>query len=146
MDEFWKHKSLEEMTHREWESLCDGCARCCLVKIIDEHAEPVRYTAVHCALLDSNTCRCSHYEQRTEQVAECVELTPAVVRQSKWLPKTCAYRLLAEGKELPLWHPLISQNPDSVIAAGTSIRGRTLSIADVHPNCLEEMVICWVRT
>ena len=145
MDDFWKHKSLEDMTRVEWESLCDGCARCCLAKIVDEDQGRVDYTAAHCELLDSDKCRCTRYDQRTQLVAQCVELTPEVVRRVNWLPDTCAYRLLAEGKELPEWHPLVSKDRNSTFEAGISIRGRTVPLDGVHPDCLEEMVVTWVN-
>ena len=143
--EFWKFKSLEEMTSAEWESLCDGCGRCCLVKIVDEAQASVRYTAAHCELLDLNACRCTNYARRTEVVEACVRLTPEVVRRVNWLPDTCAYRLLAEGRDLPHWHPLVSKNARGTIEAGISIRGRAVSLAGVHQDGLEEMVVTWVQ-
>ena len=143
MGEFWREKNLEEMSREEWESLCDGCARCCLLKTYDQ-ADRVRYTAVHCRYLDIKHCQCSDYGRRTQLVEGCVRLTPAFVRETDWLPDTCAYRLLAEGKDLPTWHPLRSGDINSVFAAEISIRGKTLSEDAVHPDSVADMVITWV--
>jgi uncharacterized cysteine cluster protein YcgN (CxxCxxCC family) len=121
---FWRTKTLEEMTPSEWESLCDGCARCCLVKLEDEKTGDIAYTDVGCTLLDAGTCRCRDYENRQAQVADCVRLTPDTVKGLSWLPSTCAYRLLAEGEDLYWWHPLVSGDPATVHAAGLSVRDR----------------------
>ena len=119
---FWQTKKLTEMTDDEWESLCDGCAKCCLHKLEDEESGEVYYTNVACRLLDLGTCRCSNYDQRTWHVAECLELKKHKVSDFHWLPSTCAYRLIWEEKPLPDWHPLVSGKPDSVVSAGVSIR------------------------
>jgi uncharacterized cysteine cluster protein YcgN (CxxCxxCC family) len=121
---FWKTKPLEEMSAAEWESLCDGCARCCLVKLEDEDTGEIAYTDVGCTLLDGQSCRCRDYPNRQAGVADCVRLTPEAVRTLPWLPPTCAYRLLAEGRDLYWWHPLVSGDPESVHAAGISVRDR----------------------
>jgi hypothetical protein len=121
---FWETKPLEEMTPAEWESLCDGCARCCLVKLEDEDTAEVAYTDVGCTLLDAQSCRCRDYDARQAKVGDCVRLTPDSVRNLGWLPPTCAYRLVAEGKGLYWWHPLVSRDPESVHLAGMSVRGR----------------------
>jgi uncharacterized cysteine cluster protein YcgN (CxxCxxCC family) len=121
---FWTRKSLEDMTVAEWESLCDGCARCCLVKLEDEDTGMTYPTDVGCTLLDGDGCRCRSYADRQEKVPDCVKLTPQAVRRIPWLPPTCAYRLLAEGRTLYWWHPLVSGDPESVHAAGVSVRGR----------------------
>ncbi|OYW57557.1 MAG: hypothetical protein B7X99_02890 [Rhizobiales bacterium 17-65-6] len=121
---FWRRKALTDMTPQEWESLCDGCGRCCLVKLEDEDTGEIAYTDVACRLLDAGSCRCSDYPNRQAHVPDCVRLTPEVVLEIGWLPPTCGYRLVSEGKDLPSWHPLVSGTPDSVHEAGISVRGR----------------------
>src|SRR5215469_3259917 len=131
---FWRRKSLEEMTATEWESLCDGCGRCCLVKLEDEDSGEIHFTDIGCKLLDGKTCRCLDYPRRHRRVLDCVKLTPAAVRELSWLPVTCAYRLVAEGKDLYSWHPLVSGSPESVHEAGVSVRGRVkASETDLSP-------------
>ena len=131
---FWRAKTLEEMSAEEWESLCDGCARCCLVKLEDEDNGEIHYTDIGCTLLDARECRCRNYSLRSNRVPDCVRLTPAEVRTLTWLPVTCAYRLLADGKDLPEWHPLVSGSPDSVHEAGISVRGRVAASEDDLPQ------------
>lgn len=124
---FWKQKQLWEMTLDEWESLCDGCARCCLVKLEDEDTGKIHFTSAACKLLDAGECRCTDYQNRTARVPDCVQLTPENVGELNWLPKTCAYRMLAEGKDLAWWHPLVSGRYETVREAGISVAGRTRS-------------------
>lgn len=124
---FWKHKQLREMSREEWESLCDGCARCCLVKLEDEDTGKIHFTSAACKLLDGRQCRCTDYQNRTARVPDCVELTPENAGELNWLPKTCAYRLLAEGRDLAWWHPLVSGRAETVVEAGISVKGRTRS-------------------
>lgn len=124
---FWREKRLEEMNPAEWESLCDGCGKCCLNKLEDIDTGELAYTNVACRLLDLGTCRCTRYPERSRLVPDCVTLTPDNIAGLRWMPSTCAYRLLAEGKELPYWHPLVSGDPDSVHRAGISVRGRAIS-------------------
>lgn len=124
---FWKEKSLGEMSRAEWESLCDGCGRCCLNKLEDEDTGEFLYTRAACKLLDLGTCRCSDYANRARRVSDCVALTPANVGELGWLPQTCAYRLLDEGKPLPWWHPLVSGDPGTVEEAGISVKGEAYS-------------------
>ena len=121
---FWKAKSLAEMSRAEWESLCDGCGRCCLVKLEDEDTGAIHATDVACRLFDAGACRCRDYANRTTVVPDCVGLTPHAVRSLTWLPPTCAYRLVAAGKDLPWWHPLVSGRAESVVEAGVSVKGR----------------------
>jgi uncharacterized cysteine cluster protein YcgN (CxxCxxCC family) len=130
---FWKTKTLAEMTRKEWESLCDGCGRCCLVKLEDEDTGKIHFTDVACHLFDGQTCRCKDYRHRTKLVPDCVRLTAKNIGELGWLPKTCAYRLLDEGKELYWWHPLVSGDPETVVKAGISMRGKTVSETGVHP-------------
>lgn len=120
---FWKTKKLAEMTDAEWESLCDGCGKCCLSKLEEEDTGEIYWTSVGCRLFNPETCRCKDYSNRLQRVADCVDLTPNNVGTIPWLPKTCAYRLLAEGKDLLRWHPLVSGDPDSVHKAGVSVMG-----------------------
>lgn len=131
MGKFWEEKSLAEMSREEWESLCDGCARCCLIKLEDEETEALHYTAVACRYLDRHKCQCTAYADRTRLVPDCLELSMDNVDQLYWMPQSCSYRLLAAGRPLPEWHPLISGNPDSVHEAGISVRGFAISEDDV---------------
>jgi uncharacterized protein len=124
---FWKTKSLSEMSRAEWESLCDGCGRCCLNKLEDEDTGEFLYTRAACKLLDIGTCRCTDYPNRHKKVADCVALTPQNVGSLGWLPGTCAYRLLAEGKSLPWWHPLVSGRQETVDEAGITIKEEAYS-------------------
>ena len=124
---FWETKSLEEMTPREWESLCDGCGLCCLIRFEDDDTGEIIPTRVHCRLFDSESCACSNYAQRKRHVPDCIKLTPQNVDTLQWMPLSCAYRRVNEGRGLADWHPLISGDPESVHRAGVSIRGETVS-------------------
>ena len=141
--EFWKKKPLEDLTAAEWEALCDGCGKCCLFKLIAPWEDNVRFTNVTCRYMDLETCRCTDYDHRHENVPECLIVTPKLAREANWLPKTCAYRLLAHGEELPWWHPLRSGNVKSVILAGQSVFGKVVSEEDVDLDDLEDMVVDW---
>lgn len=127
---FWETKTLDQMSRAEWESLCDGCGKCCLHKLEDEETGDLLPTNVACKLLDRRSGQCTDYKRRKIFVPECVRLTPALLRELDWLPSTCAYRLLEEGKKLEDWHPLISGDPESVHRAGQSVRGWTVSELD----------------
>jgi uncharacterized cysteine cluster protein YcgN (CxxCxxCC family) len=140
---FWRHKALHELTAQEWEALCDGCAKCCLYKLEDIDTREVYYTDVHCRLLDPETGRCSDYLNRSQRVSDCVTITLEVLRDPYWLPGTCAYRRLAEGRDLPEWHPLRSGDPHSVVRAGHCVCGRTVGEQDAGD--LEEHLVDWVR-
>ncbi|WP_185268120.1 YcgN family cysteine cluster protein [Halopseudomonas xiamenensis] len=139
---FWKRKTLEQMDRQEWESLCDGCGLCCLQKLEDEDdASAIYYTRVACKLLDLNTCRCSDYANRRRHVPDCVQLTPAMAEEFAWLPPTCAYRLVAEGEDLPPWHHLVCGDPQAVHKVGISQAGRMLAEDSVANEDWEEHII-----
>lgn len=129
---FWKRKKLGEMSAGEWESLCDGCGKCCMAKLEDEDTGEIHWTSVACRLFDAGTCHCKDYENRLAQVSDCVRLTPENVRTIPWLPSTCAYRLVARGEDLRDWHPLVSGKAESVHRAGISVLGKiTASESDL---------------
>ena len=126
---FWETKTLSEMTVPEWESLCDGCGLCCLIRFEDEDTGTIMPTRVSCKLFDADLCRCSDYAQRKRHVPDCIKLTPYNIDDLMWMPKSCAYRRLHEGKDLPDWHPLVTGDPDSTHKAGVSVRGQVVSEA-----------------
>ncbi|SDH41530.1 hypothetical protein SAMN05216588_104297 [Pseudomonas flavescens] len=138
---FWQHKTLEQLDVQEWESLCDGCGLCCLQKLEDEDDGAVYYTRIACKLLDLDTCRCSDYPNRKSFVPDCIQLTPAQADQFQWLPPTCGYRLVSEGKDLPLWHHLVCGDPDAVHRERISQAGRMLSENSVAEDDWEEHLI-----
>jgi len=137
---FWRAKTLTEMTLAEWESLCDGCGRCCLHKLRYEGGE-LAHTNVACRLLDLGTCQCSKYETRRDHVPDCVTLTPNDLREIDWLPPSCAYRRLNEGKDLAWWHPLVSGDPQTVHDAGISVAGR--AVDERYAGPLEHHIVEW---
>jgi len=138
---FWKRKTLSTMTRTEWESLCDGCGRCCLHKLRDDATEQLIFTNVACRLLDGESCRCKDYPNRRSKVPDCVQLTPQRLTAIDWLPPSCAYRLLAEGKDLFWWHPLVSGRAETVHEAGVSVRGRTVPERQAGP--FEDHAVRW---
>jgi uncharacterized cysteine cluster protein YcgN (CxxCxxCC family) len=135
---FWKRKSLEEMTPDEWESLCDGCAWCCVYRLEDEETGQIYTTQVACKLLDLKTCRCRHYPQRHRLIQTCVQITPDLARSLSWLPETCAYRRVAEGKNLPEWHHLITGDRRSIHLAGASALGKVFSEIGIDLDDLQD--------
>ena len=137
---FWKTKTLAEMSRVEWESLCDGCGRCCLNKLEDEDTGRFLYTRAACKLLDLKTCRCTDYANRSSKVPDCVTLTPENVASLGWLPGTCAYRLLDEGKPLAWWHPLVSGRQDTVAEAGISVGGAAYSEIGLSVDALVDHI------
>ena len=137
---WWETTPLADMTDAQWESLCDGCAKCCLLKLEDEDTGEIAYTRLHCKLLDAETCRCSNYENRKQFVPDCVKLTPDKLSELRWMPQSCAYRLLHEGKPLYDWHPLISGELSSVHREGKSIMGMTVS----EETVLDEDHLDWI--
>ncbi len=140
---FWKTTPLAQMTQEQWESLCDGCGQCCLHKIEDADTGAVAVTNVACAYLNSETCRCKDYANRASNVPDCVTLTASNLHSLYWMPETCAYRLLAEGKDLAWWHPLVSGDPETVVKAGVSVRGTVVSEDTVED--MEDHVTGWIN-
>jgi uncharacterized protein len=138
---FWRAKVLAEMTRAEWESLCDGCGKCCLEKLEDPRSGEISHTNVACRLLDVGTCRCSRYAERQRLVPNCEQLDAENVRRFHWLPSSCAYRLLAEGRDLPWWHHLVSGDPELVHRVGASVRGRAVPERRAGP--LEHHIVTW---
>ena len=144
-DRFWEEKSLHQLDQTEWEALCDGCARCCMIKLQDEDTEEVHYTAVVCRLMDQQTARCTRYPERHALVEDCVVLDAERSLEFHWLPKSCAYRTLAEGRKLAWWHPLVSGDPQTVAEAGISVLDKVVSETDVHEDEVPEMIVQWVE-
>ena len=140
---FWKTKTLEEMSASEWESLCDGCARCCLEKLEDEDTGKIYFTHISCTLLDAGLCACKDYPNRSAKVSDCVRLSPENVRTLNWLPPSCGYKLVAEGRDLYWWHPLISGDPDTVHSAGISVRGKTVREQDWAVEDWQDRIVTW---
>ena len=141
---FWQTKALNEMNTQEWESICDGCAKCCLQQLEDEQTQRLVFTDVACDLLDSNTCRCQQYQQRSKLVPTCLTITPENIHQvAEFAPPTCAYKLLYENKPLPAWHHLISGSVDTIHQTGNSVQGRVRFEKDQSPENLEKYVVEW---
>ncbi len=139
---FWQTTALADMNADQWEAICDGCAKCCLVKLHDEETGDITFTNLACCLLDTQSCRCTDYARRTEIVPDCVKLSKDNLDNIDFMPPSCAYRLLNEGKPLPLWHPLVSGTRDSVAAAGMSAKGRIISENDADDD-IEAHVVDW---
>jgi uncharacterized protein len=141
---FWRTKRLSEMTQTEWESLCDGCGRCCLNKLTDEDTNETVFTSVACRLLDGESCRCTDYAHRQAKVKDCVRLTSRNVRRITWLPPTCGYRIVASRRDLPWWHPLVSGRKETVHEAGISVRGKiAANETDVPDRELVKFMVRW---
>jgi uncharacterized cysteine cluster protein YcgN (CxxCxxCC family) len=140
---FWKQKTLDQMSVPEWESLCDGCGRCCLNKLEDWDTGEVEFTNIACRLLDGETCRSRDYPNRQTHVPDCIGLTPETVRGITWLPPTCAYRLIDEGRDLYWWHHLVSGDPETVHEARISVRGRTVPEEGVAVEDFEDYIVSW---
>lgn len=141
---FWRRKKLAEMSSQEWEALCDGCAKCCLIKLEDEDTAEIHYTNAACALLDIGTCRCTDYPNRRKRVNDCVTLTPENIAHVKgWMPSTCAYRLLAEGKELPQWHYLVCGDREAVHRFGLTVRDNAIPETAVAIDDLPDHIVDW---
>jgi len=138
---FWETRSLEELSDKEWESLCDGCGRCCLIKLEDDETEELFYTNIACHLLDINQCRCTDYTNRVQKVSGCVVLRPYNKELYDQLPTTCAYRRLAEGLPLEPWHPLLSQSTNTVHDSSISVRDKVISENNVHEDEWQDHII-----
>jgi uncharacterized cysteine cluster protein YcgN (CxxCxxCC family) len=138
---FWETVPLDRMTRSQWESLCDGCGKCCVHKLEDEETGEIFPTNVACRLLDPRTAKCKDYPNRRAHVPECVRLTPAKLDTIDWLPSSCAYLRVHNGQGLADWHPLVSGDPNSVHRAGISVRGKTVSeddVGDLENHIIEE--------
>lgn len=144
MGNFWQEKTLESMSTAEWELLCDGCGKCCLVKLEDRESGEIFHTNVTCKLLDIHNCSCTQYSARHAFVNDCISLTRENIGTLSWLPESCAYRLLEQGRPLPSWHHLVSGNRESVHSYGASLRGWVISELDVQEEDIEERIIRWV--
>lgn len=143
--QFWKKYTLEQLNQAEWEALCDGCGLCCLIKLEDDETFEVSYTKVACKLLDCSTGHCSDYVNRVKYVPDCIQLTPEKLKKINWLPTSCAYRRVSEGKSLPTWHYLNTGSRESVIQARKSVAGRCISETQVNEEEIEEYIVRWVR-
>lgn len=140
-DPFWRYTPLSEMSWRQWEMLCDGCGRCCLRKLEHARTGEVVYTSIACRLLDIERCRCTDYSGRTEAGVGCLRLSPGDAGPFSWLPRSCAYRILYEGGDLPSWHPLITGDPESVHKAGMSVRHCAVAEVRLKNFDLERYII-----
>jgi uncharacterized cysteine cluster protein YcgN (CxxCxxCC family) len=140
---FWESKSLAAMTSDEWESLCDGCGKCCVIKLEDVDDGSIHYTDIGCRLLDGKSCQCKDYSNRKKEVPDCVILSPSRLDSLPWMPSTCAYRLLHEGKDLPLWHPLVSGDKESVHKAGISVRNQIFPENDIAEDDYPAHIKVW---
>ncbi|MEE8306372.1 MAG: YcgN family cysteine cluster protein [Gammaproteobacteria bacterium] len=138
---YWERKALTEMNPQEWESLCDGCGRCCLHKLEDEDNGEIFYTRIACRLLEIGACRCRHYSQRQQHVPDCMVLTPDNLEQLNWMPDSCAYRRVADGRGLDWWHPLVSGDPNTVHTAGISVRGMAIAENQVDKADVEDYIV-----
>lgn len=140
-ERFWERYPLEALTQPEWEALCDGCGQCCLLKLHDDDTQEVAVLNVACRLLDTHSCQCSDYENRFDSVPDCTQLTPERVKEFTWLPHSCAYRRVAEGRKLAGWHPLLSNDAERAHRKGVSVRHFAVSQDDVPEKKLEEHII-----
>lgn len=143
--DFWKGKTLAELDDRQWEALCDGCAQCCLVKLEDEDSGAIAYTDHACEFLDLEQCRCSNYSERLSIAPDCVKLSVQSPEQINWLPETCAYKRVAEGRDLPYWHYLVCGDSAEVHRLGVSVANRAIINNSVEPEQLQERVLFWVE-
>ncbi|MEZ7860176.1 MAG: putative cysteine cluster protein YcgN (CxxCxxCC family) [Porticoccaceae bacterium] len=141
---FWQLKTLEQMSTEEWESLCDGCGKCCLVKLEDYESGEIFHTNVTCELLNTESCRCMDYAGRHGIVDDCIQLDRENIESLDWLPSSCSYRLIAGGKPLPEWHHLVSGSRETLHTFGASLQGRVVSELHVHDDDIEDHIVQWV--
>ena len=145
MDRFWENKTLDELSHGEWEALCDGCGKCCLIKLQDDQDDSVMYTNIICKNYNIRESKCSDYKNRRSKVIDCVSVTSQNVQDFDWLPESCAYRLRARGRSLPYWHHLVSGDKTAVHRLGHSVKGRVFLEGLVDSEELETMIVKWVQ-
>jgi len=141
--DFWKTKNMAEMSQKEWESLCDGCGKCCCIRLEDEDTAQIYITDVVCKLFDAESCQCTDYPNRSQKVPDCVTLTPENTPQLHWMPQTCAYRILANGGELPSWHHLVSGSRETIHEAGMSVQGAVISEVHVPEDDHIKRIVIW---
>ena len=140
---FWETKNLIDMNENEWESLCDKCGKCCVIKLEDFDTQEVHYTNVSCKLLCEKSASCKDYENRKSIVPDCIILSPDNLKDLKWMPETCAYKLLNEGKELPYWHPLLSGNDKEIVNSGNSVKNRVTNENEIKIKNLPDYIFNW---
>jgi uncharacterized cysteine cluster protein YcgN (CxxCxxCC family) len=145
-DKFWLTTPLDQMTKDQWESLCDGCGKCCVIKLEDVDDNTIHYTDIGCKQLDNTTCRCKDYANRKAIVPDCVILTPDKLETLPWMPSTCAYRLIYEGRPLPDWHHLITGDPVSIHQAGKSVTGKIFLEGDIAEDDYPDHIKDWNNT
>mgnify|MGYP005988583221 FL=1 len=142
-NKFWETKNLIDMNENEWESLCDKCGKCCVIKLEDFDTQEVHYTNVSCKLLCEKSASCKDYENRKSIVPDCIILSPDNLKDLKWMPETCAYKLLNEGKNLPYWHPLLSGNDKEIVKSGNSVKNRVTNENEIKIKNLPDYIFNW---
>ena len=142
-NKFWETKNLIDMNENEWESLCDKCGKCCVIKLEDFDTQQVHYTNVSCKLLCEKSASCKDYENRKSIVPDCIILSPDNLKDLKWMPETCAYKLLNEGKNLPYWHPLLSGNDKDIVNSGNSVKNRVTNENKIKIKDLPDYIFNW---
>ena len=140
---FWEKKKLKDMTLSEWESLCDKCGKCCVIKLEDFDTKDIYYTNVSCKLLCEKSASCKDYKNRKSVVSDCIILSPDNLKDLKWMPETCAYKLLNEGKNLPYWHPLLSGNDKEIVNSGKSVQNRVTNENEIKIKDLPDYIFNW---
>ena len=142
-NKFWETKNLIDMNENEWESLCDKCGKCCVIKLEDFDTQQVHYTNVSCKLLCEKSASCKDYENRKSIVPDCIILSPDNLKDLKWMPETCAYKLLNEGKNLPYWHPLLCGNDKEIVNSGNSVKNRVTNENEIKIKNLPDYIFNW---